>query len=417
MENNLEREYSKLEESLGFYFGRVISYPMVPPEHVYFSLTNRCNLRCKMCTIPTTPSKVEDELSVSKIKDIISQVKELGVRHLILSGGEPLLRKDLSEIVGFATSNNIEMVDIITNGVLLDDGIIQSLIKLRLNHITISLDGLQDTNDEIRGEAAFTESEKNIDKLNYYKLKYKSFFPTIGINFTIMDKNIDDILPMIEFARAKKCNIIAFQPILFNNTKMYEKKKNILWPSRVNIYRLQEIIKKVVGLKNSLNDIYIYTDKKILEVLPDYFKGKRPGNNFKCYEAIKRIVITHEGILWSCVGMYGDLKKRNLKEIWFSEEAMKARNKVNDCREHCLQDCVYFPSNILEQTKGFLEKINCVSKEGKLKIKNNLLNRIDYYRNALDTKNTNRFSKLLKFVYFSSELRNLYLIRKEIERL
>jgi MoaA/NifB/PqqE/SkfB family radical SAM enzyme len=285
-----------------------------------------------------------------------------------------------------------------------------------LNHITISLDGLSQINNQIRGDAAFEKAEENIDKLNYYKSEHKSFFPTVGINFTIMDRNIEDILPMVEFARAKKCNIVVFQPVLFNNIRMYEKKKNVLWPSGANIVKLQEIIKEVIKLKNSLEDIYIYTDTRVLEMLPDYFKGKKAGKDFKCYEAIKRIVITYDGILWSCVGTYGDLKKNTLKEIWFSDAAIGVRNKVKGCREHCLQDCVYFPSNILEQAKIFLKKINCLSQEEKVKVKNSLSERIDYYRASLVTKNRNPFLKPLKIVDFSCELRNLYLLRGEIER-
>ena len=417
MLNNLEREYNKLQESLGFYFGRAVSSPLIPPEHVYFSLTNRCNLRCQMCGISKNPNRIEDELPTPKVEEIILQVKDLGVRHLILSGGEPLLRQDIVDIVEFATANGIDMVDIISNGVLLNDNIIQELIRAKLNHITISLDGLSQINNQIRGDAAFEKAEENIDKLNYYKSTHKSLSPTVGINFTIMDKNIADMLPMVEFARSKKCNIIVFQPVLFNNIKMYEKKKNILWPSGANIVKLREIITKAVNLKNSSDDVCIYTDTKVLEMLPDYFKGKKAGKDFKCYEAIKRIVITYDGILWSCVGTYGDLKKNTLKEIWFSEEAMAVRNKVKSCNEHCLQDCVYFPSNVLGQAKGFLKKINCLSREEKDKTKNSLLDKIDYYGEALSARNRNAFLKPLKIIDFSYELRNLDLIRKEIDKL
>lgn len=417
MEAQLEKECINFEEKLGFYSGRVIAYPLIPPEHVYFSLTNRCNLRCKMCGIPTTPSKVEDELPTAKVKEVVYQIKELGIRHLILSGGEPLLRKDLLDIIEFATLNSIEMVDIISNGILLNDNIIQQLIKIRLNHITVSLDGLPQTNNNIRGERTFALSEENIDKINFYKSIYKSSFPTIGINFTIMDKNIDDILPMIEFARLKKCNIIVFQPILFNNTKMYEKKKNILWPSRENVHKLQKTIKKVIDLKRKLQDIYIYTDISILEALPAYFNGMRPGNDFRCYEAIKRIVITYDGTLWSCSGAYGDLKKQSLKEIWFSKKAQEARNKVKTCKEHCLQDCVYFPSNIFTQAKHLIDKIILRDEKEKNEAKSRLLAIIEHYINILSKNKNNVFLSIFTNSNFNRELRALYLIKGEIRNL
>lgn len=415
MNDHLEKEYLALEEKLGFYFGRLISYPLIPPEHVYFSLTNRCNLRCKMCDIPKNPSRIEDELPTSKIKDIILQIKDMQIKHLIFSGGEPFLKEDLCEIVEFAVANNIEMVDIITNGILLDDYIIQNLIKIKLNHITISLDGLRETNDEIRGKGVFDKAETNIDKLNYYKSKYNSHFPTVGINFTILDKNIDDILPMIEFARVKRCNIVVFQPILFNNTKMYEKRKNSLWPTESNILKLKEIIKKIVNLKSMLDNPYIYTDIAVLEAIPNYFKGKRLGISFKCYEAIKRLVITYDGKLWSCIGVYGDLKRDDLKKIWFSKKAMRIRGKVKRCKAHCLQDCIYFPSDILRDVREFLRKLgqtmNDVRKE---KVKDRLLRKIEHYTNILSAERKPLFLNFFRGLNIRKEIDNLRSIKKEI---
>ncbi|MBZ9577964.1 radical SAM protein [Patescibacteria group bacterium] len=356
MNNRLEKEYTMLEEKLGYYFGRVLSYPLIPPEHVYFSPTNRCNLRCKMCAINKTSDKAK-ELTTSKIKETICQIEGMGIKHLIFSGGEPLMRDDLLAIAEFAVTHSIEKVDIVTNGVLLNDKIIQKLLEIKLNHITISLDGLEDTNDEIRGKTVFNKAEKNINKLIYYKSKYKSLFPTVGINFTIMDKNINDILPMIEFARANKCNCIIFQPLLSNNIKMSEKRKNDLWPSKENIIKLKKYMQKIIHLKDTLEDFEICTDKAVLEALPGYFKGESPGSGFRCYETIKRIVIGYDGKVWSCVGMYGDLEKKSLKEIWFSQEAMRIRNIVKQCNKHCLQDCVYLPSDILADIRRLFKRI------------------------------------------------------------
>ena len=417
MNSCLEKEYIAFEEKLGFYAGRLISHPLIPPEHVYFSLTNRCNLRCKMCNIPKDSSRAEDELTISEVKNIILQIKDIGIKHLIFSGGEPFLRKDLIEIVEFAITQKIKMVDIITNGVLFNDYIIERLIKARLNHITISLDGFKNTNDEIRGKGVFDQAENKIDRLNYYKAKYNSSLPTLGINFTIMDNNIDSILPMIEFARSKKCNIIVFQPVLFNNTKMYEKRGDILWPSENSVLKLKDSLKKVVNLKDTLKDLCIYTDTSILEVIPDYFKGKRPRGNFKCYEGIKRIVITFDGKIWSCVGIYGDLRKNSLRRIWLSKEAAEIRKKVKKCKAHCLQDCVYFPSDIAEGIKKFLGKLEQKMDEESEEIKDKLLGKIEYYTNILSVKEKPSLLNFSERFNINKEINNLHAIKRKIIKL
>jgi len=381
MNEYLERELIKLEDMIGFYASRLIAYPFIPPEHVYFSLTNRCCLRCVMCDIPKSPSRKEDELSTDAVKKIILQIKELGVRHLILSGGEPLLREDLTELIRFSRESGIPWVDIITNGTLCDDEAAQSLIASGLNHVTISLDGVYGVNDAIRGEGSFAKSVEAIDRLNYYKEKMKVISPSIGINFTIMNKNINDMLKIVEFAKSKKCNTVVFQPVLVSNVSMCDRKKNALWPSAKEALLLEKNILKLVGLKEKSAGILIYTTPVILKAIPDYFRGKKPGRNFKCYEGIKRIVITCDGKLWSCKGLYGDLKKENLRQIWFSAQAQKVRDTVNKCKDHCLQDCVYFPTDISGQVRNFLSGIEAGPDSAY--IRQRIVSRIDYCINEL----------------------------------
>jgi len=404
MNNNLESGLVNLQEKIGFYIGRLISYPVIPPEHVYFSLTSRCNLRCRMCDIFKYPSRPEDELSASKIKDIILQIKEMGIKHLIFSGGEPFLRKDFFEILEFAAANSIENIDIITNGLFLDDYAVQKLLKTRLNHITVSLDGLRETNDKIRGNGVFEKVEGNIDKLKYYKSKYGLSFPTLGINFTIMDCNIDEILPMVEFVKAKGLDAILLQPVLFSNMKMGEQRDSPLWPSERSILKLKEIIKEILRLKDKLEGLVICTDSELLKGVADYFKGKR--TKFACYEAIKRMAITCDGKLWSCMGVYGDLKEKKLADIWFSEEAMRLRNNLRQCSRHCLQDCVYLTSDILADVSKYFKKIEFMMNGPGQEARERLFKRIDGFIDLLSAKSRQRNVDLSKLTNFREEISN-----------
>lgn len=395
MNVQIQKEYNNLEELLGFYAGREISQPLIPPEHVYFPLTSRCTLKCEMCDVVKFPSRTEDELSTPKVKEIILQIKELGTKHIIFSGGEPFLRKDLLEILEFAASCGIENTALVTNGILLDEQTIERLIKIKLTHITVSLDGLEKTNDSIRGRSTFKKITGNIDKLIFLKHKFSSLLPTVGINFTIMNKNIEDMLDMVKFAKKKKYNAIIFQPVLFSNISMYEKKTSILWPSQENLAKLEKIVSKLIKLKTSKFGLDINTDISILKALPDYFKGEKLTSDFKCYEAIKRLVITCAGKVWSCMGIYGDLKENSLKEIWFSEEAMEVRKKIKYCNAHCLQDCVYLPSDIIGKTKSLLRKVSD-TEAVKTEFEIRLLDRLEYYSTRLGTEKDNETLGLIK---------------------
>lgn len=396
MKNYLENEISLLEENLGYFLGQQFSYPLAAPEHVYFALTNRCNLKCKMCEIHKNPSKKSSELNQAEIKNILTQIQDLAIKHIIFSGGEPLLREDLLEIIEYSRSLNFPMIDLITNGLLLSDELIQKLIKLKLNHITISLDGLGEVNDQIRGKDLFKKIESKFDRINYYKTKYSSNTPTVGINFTIMNHNIEQLLPMVNFAKEKKCNMLLFQPILFSNTRMDQKKENHLWPDHKDISKLKETIAQLQIKKESKEDPYIATAMPILAALPNYFSGKKLNYKFSCSEGIKRMVITCDGKLWSCKGIYGDLRKETLKKIWLSKKALKIRKKVKKCKEHCLQDCVYSSSDIENQIKEILSQINSNEKFNINKLKDRLQVTLNMYAAKILNKEQSCFLKTFK---------------------
>jgi len=379
------RELNQWKDTLGFYFGRVLSRPLVPPEHVYFNLTNRCNLRCKMCDIPDIPSNVNQELSVEELKNIIGQINDLGVRHIIFSGGEPFLKEGLFELVSYAVSCGIEMVDIITNGTQLDDAKCEQMIRLKVNNVSFSLDGLKEKNDFIRGPGVFEKVKSNIERLNHYKSVYNTFFPTLIINCTVMGANIADIVPLVEFARDHKCSIL-FQPLMANNTKMYEEAKDDLWPSLKDIDSLKSVWKKVLSLKSDFKETNIFTDSAILGAMPSYFKGKKVFKSFNCYEAIKRIVISYDGVLWSCFGVYGNLKNKSLKELWFCHKAKKIRESAKKCKSFCMQDCIYFPTDIVAQVGGYLKKVALRPQDEKGAVKAGLLERLKSLEDVLQAE-------------------------------
>ena len=70
---------------------------------------------------------------------IIDQIADFKIDHLIFSGGEPLLRRDIFDIIAHAADRGIKMIDLITNGLLIDKSVAQRLVKSRLTHITISI--------------------------------------------------------------------------------------------------------------------------------------------------------------------------------------------------------------------------------------------------------------------------------------
>jgi len=82
------RKFTHFLRLAGFWLSRRANYPFVPPQTVQFSLTSRCNLSCKMCSIAGRQPE-EEELSTSCVKGLIEQAAAWGVKEVLFTGGEP----------------------------------------------------------------------------------------------------------------------------------------------------------------------------------------------------------------------------------------------------------------------------------------------------------------------------------------
>lgn len=104
------------------------------------ALTNKCNYSCKHCSV-NSGKKLKNELNLSEIKRLLKKLKNLKVKNVELTGGEPLLKKELLAIIKYAKILNFK-VKILTNGSLLTKKRIENLEKAKLDAIALSLDGI-----------------------------------------------------------------------------------------------------------------------------------------------------------------------------------------------------------------------------------------------------------------------------------
>jgi radical SAM protein with 4Fe4S-binding SPASM domain len=111
--------------------------PVEVPYRMDLALTYRCNLDCGHCYNQT---REKQELSTEQWKDVIRLVWDLGVPHVIFTGGEATLREDLSELIGFAESQGM-VTGLLTNGVKLADGdYLEGIMEAGLDHVQITLE-------------------------------------------------------------------------------------------------------------------------------------------------------------------------------------------------------------------------------------------------------------------------------------
>ena len=162
------------------------------PVFMYLHLTNRCNLRCSYCYANVNnrfdDSSVKD-LSTDEWKKLIDDSCVMGARYFHLYGGEPLIRKDIDDLIDHCLAKGL-FVEILTNGHFVPNKI-ETLKKIQ--SVCISLDGDKKTNDRVRGDGNFDAVEKAVhtcvangiavrlhSTLNSFNLSSPSFLPSLA---------------------------------------------------------------------------------------------------------------------------------------------------------------------------------------------------------------------------------------------
>ncbi len=202
------------------------------PYTLVAELTYRCPLRCLYCSNPVDFARTRDELSTSDWCRTFSEAAELGVVQLHLSGGEPMLRDDLTELIRHARGCDL-YTNLITGGTLLDEEKLRRFRDAGLEHIQLSIQGASIKNAET---VAGVRSHQK--KLEVARLITSLGFP-FTLNVVIHRLNIEEIPELIRLASE-----LGAQRLELANTQFYAwgaENRRALMPTREQYLRAQEI--------------------------------------------------------------------------------------------------------------------------------------------------------------------------------
>ncbi len=153
---------------------------------VVWNTTNRCNLKCVHCYAGAKSEPKASELTTAEGKRLLDDLAAYDVPVVLFSGGEPLVRPDLTELVAHAAEAGIRPV-LSTNGTLLTADRARELKAAGLAYAGVSVDGLADRNDEFRGvDGAFRAAVEGIETCLDVGLK-------TGLRYTVTRQNVDDL--------------------------------------------------------------------------------------------------------------------------------------------------------------------------------------------------------------------------------
>lgn len=164
---------------------------------VVWNVTRRCNLHCVHCYSSSQNREFPGELSHEEGRALLEDLASFGVPVVLFSGGEPLMRPDLIELMEYARALGMRAV-LSTNGTLLDEGNVSRLAAMKVSYVGISLDGVGSVHDRFRGlRGAFEHSIEGVRRCRDAGL-------TVGLRFTITKFNADQLDPLFDLAEAEE---------------------------------------------------------------------------------------------------------------------------------------------------------------------------------------------------------------------
>ena len=314
-------------------------------DSLSFFITDRCNFRCKTCfNVENMESANKPDLTLDEIRRISNSIGRLN--NLYISGGEPVLRKDLVDICEiFYLQNQIKFIHLPTNGYYTDKvyddtkKILDKCPNLRLT-ISLPLDGLKTTHDLIKGvEGSFKKVEEAVKRLSALKNNTRL---TVYIITVVNKLNYNEILELSEYIK-DNLPVDDHGPSPMRGTPH---DKNLSPPSyeewrdlseRLLDYQVYWARKRLPGKINHFINMnrfrYMYNLYTLI------LKGKRLP--FICQAGGTIGVLDSSGDVRLCelTEQVGNVRETNydLKRVWFSETAERARKGIKSCS--CTHAC------------------------------------------------------------------------------
>jgi len=223
-----------------------------PLRALIAEITHRCPLHCVYCSNPLEMQRRSDELSTADWLSIFQQGSEMGVLQLHLTGGEPLARPDLSELIDGAREAQLYS-NLITSGVGLDEGRLDQLIEAGLDHIQLSF---QDSEEAAANEFAGTRSHAL--KLRIAQI-IRERHVAFTVNMVVHRHNLGRLSEMIAFAEETGAQKLEIANVQYYGWAL--RNREALLPTRRQLDESIEIVEAARGrLKGKLRIDFVFPD-------------------------------------------------------------------------------------------------------------------------------------------------------------
>lgn len=281
-------------------------------------VTYRCNAKCTMCNRYKCPSMPEEEISLETIKKLPSMY------FTNITGGEPFIREDLEDIVKILKEKSDRIV-ISTNG-FFTDRIIALCKKYPDIGIRISIEGTEQTNNEIRGlENGYQRGYQTLLKLKEMGIK------DIGFGMTVQDRNAKDLVALYDISDELG---MEFATASLHNSFYFVENTNIIHDREMVAQNFENLINKLLKSNSPKKWFRAYFNHGLI----NYIYGQ--DRLLPCDMSFDTFFIDPYGDVMPCNGtkekmVMGNLKSNTWEEVWNSNQAESVRCNVRNCDRKC----------------------------------------------------------------------------------
>ena len=281
-------------------------------------VTYRCNARCSMCSRYRAPSRPEEEIPLETIKKLPRMY------FTNITGGEPFIRTDIKDIVREVYKKSDRIV-ISTNG-FFTDRIVDLAKEFPQVGIRISIEGLEKTNNEIRGlENGFMRGYETLKKLVDMGMK------DVGFGITVQDVNAPDLVPLYKLSDELG---MEFATATLHNSFYFVETKNIIHDRPMVAKNFEDLINELLRSNSPKKWFRAYFNHGLI----NYIYGQ--PRLLPCDMSFDTFFIDPYGDVMPCNGtkdkeVMGNLNEMSWDELWNSAAADEVRGKVRRCDRGC----------------------------------------------------------------------------------
>lgn len=280
-------------------------------------LTYRCNARCRMCNTWQYPTKISEEFK----PDLLRKLPD-GLGRVNLTGGEPLLRKDIDEIVDIMAPK-AHRLEISTNGYFTD-----RLVEIGRRHpeitVRISIEGLQQVNDEVRGiKDGFRRAMRSFRGLRAVGVR------DLGFAVTIQDDNADDLIDLYRMVDDLDAEFAQAVP---HNSYYFHTEDNTIKDVPKVQAAIRDLMAEFLRSRKPKQWFRAYLNRGLV----DFVAGAE--RRLECTGGSDIFFLDPWGEVYPCNGRamsMGNLHEMEFDELWNSAQADEVRSAVRVCDRRC----------------------------------------------------------------------------------